>query len=82
MYFNFQSSICPPIRLQLGRNISILVVISILLKIFTELFLGLELSKTFAPFGGFFCVCSSLFQTQENVGVVFLSFKCEETHLW
>lgn len=71
MCFNFHASMCPPVRLHLGRKVSVLVVISFLPKIFTELFLGLELSKTFAPFGVFFGVLHS-FKARKVLG--FFSF--------
>lgn len=67
MYFNFHASMCPPVRLHPGRKVSVLVVIGVLLKIFTELFLGLELSETFAPFGEFFSVLRS-FKAKKVLG--------------
>lgn len=51
---------CRPVRLHPGRKASVLVVIGVLLKIFTDLFLGLELSETLAPLGEFFSVLHSL----------------------
>lgn len=82
MHFNFHASMCPPVRQHLGENVSVLLVISFLLTVFVELFLGLELRKTFAPFGsGRKGWCSSLFRIQESVGVFFLSFKCAVPHL-
>lgn len=72
MYFNFHASMCPPVRLHPGRKVSVLVVISILLKIFTELFLGLELSETLAPLGEFFSVLHS-FKAKKVLGFEFFS---------
>lgn len=70
MESNFHTSVHPPVWLHLGRNVPLLVVIVFLLKIFTELFLGLEPLRGVK--GG--CWCSSLFQSQGSVGVLFSFF--------
>lgn len=79
MYSNFHASMHPPVRLHLRRKVYILVVIGFLLKIFMELFLGLELRKTFVTFECIL-VFFPLSKPGKCWGGVFLSFKCVETH--